>query len=576
MTSTVRSLALFNMLPIPSRAPIKDGNVDLSCQKRIHAANLPEAIQRALNTYYKTPMPAPSEITAINLDGFRVRWDDLSYSSQCEIISRNYKGGCTSLCLPYEGPSFCEATIPRWTHGQMHATRAALLVRMVANMYNEFQPTVRLSEEEIVLAQFLAAFHDSARQAEGVDIWDDESAGNIYEQMNEFGFSEKEIFEGMRYLAQKDHDGEDKHIISKLIQSADCLDIMRIYGVSGFNNSYLDIFNDLSGNLNFVAELESFKKEYYRFIKKTENPLLKLHLETQSKNCFKETQSLMLMNGSDGPKFPLLTKWTAQSSKEPRKSLKLVFEANIYRTLGDFFILKDIKSGTHNAYVLEDKKGALFFFKELESMPSQLESCSSKIATNLTAGLVPQADVVQIGSKTGVIQPYLELEAAPFKAPGGFDPSKLTFQQQKELFSHMIADFAIYNYDAHTGQFAIDTDGKVIGYDKGEAFACFNKSSPCYFPEGQAVKFNPEVFWMPLGSDQPTYKIFSGYLKNNPSRSADILASSEVKAVFMKTTSSLEFSTLKKIELQIPGSKLRKQVIKRLEIAEESIKNYFS
>ena len=71
----------------------------------------------------------------------------------------------------------------------------------------------------------------------------------------------------------------------------------------------------------------------------------------------------------------------------------------------------------------------------------------------------------------------------------------LLLQQQKELFVHIIADFSIYNYDAHTGQFALDAEGKIIGYDKGEAFTCFNASSPCHFPQGQTLEFNPKVFW---------------------------------------------------------------------------------
>ena len=576
MLSTIHSLSSQLTMLASSPAPAaKSPTSDFSNQKLIHATNLPVAIQRALNTYYKMPMPTPSEITAKNLDGFTVRWNDLSFSQQHEIIMHHHKGGCTSLCLPYEGPSFCEATIPRWTHGLMHATRASLLVRMVANMYNEHHPTIKVSEGEIVLAQFLAAYHDSARQAEGVDIWDDESAGNIYAQMNELGFSEQEIFECMGYLAQKDGPREGKHIISKLIQCADCLDIMRIYGSSGFNNTYLDIFHDLAQNQSFVADLDAFKKEFHSFIRKTDAPLIRLHLETQSKDYFKDTQSLMLMHEDGAPKYPILTKWTAQSSKEPSEALKLVFGANTHKQLGDFFVLKDIMNGTHKAYVLEDKTGALFFFKELGSSSSQIESSSSRIATDLTSGLVPEAKVVQIGPKTGVIQPYLELDNLAFKAPGGFAPSKLTLQQQKELFVHMIADFAIYNYDAHTGQFALDAEGKVIGYDKGEAFTCFNASSPCHFPQGQTIEFNPKVFWPPLGSDQPTYKIFSEYLKMKPARATEILKSSEVKQAFSAVKDSIRVSELQKIEAQIPGSQLATRVVERSKIAEKSIRMYF-
>ena len=503
-----------------------DYDIDLSSE------NLSKHIQHALDDFYKKPLPAPSEITVRNLQGQKVKWNSLSYSQQRGIVMHHHKGGCTSLSLPYEGPYYCEKTIPRWTHGLMHATRAALLVRMVANMYNHFHPTIQITEKEIILAQLLAAYHDSARQAEGVDVWDDESAENAYMHLKALGFSDEIALNCMDFLAHKDGQREGKHILSKLVQCADCLDIMRIYGFHGFNDSYLDIFHDLGHIPEFREELTKFRKEYASFIRKTDAPLLRLHLETQSQSYFQDVESLMLSEAQGKADFPLLTKWTAKEVEEPRESLKMVFEANPSSKLEEYYIVKELNKGTHPSYILEDESGALFFFKELSSLEAKVESKASKIAAQVTNNLVPVADPVQLGSKRGVIQKYLNLKTSVFKNKSGFNPAELSFLQQKQLFTHMIGDYFISNYDAHTAQFGIDSKGNVIAFDKGESFAHFNPDNMAYSYVKNQKGFEPSFYWPPLGTDEPTYAIFSRYLKENKTRKEEILLSKEVQEAF--------------------------------------------
>ncbi len=162
--------------------------------------------------------------------------------------------------------------VPRSLHGIQHASRVALYVPVLANIYRKFNDAeaLDLSEEDIKLLQIAALFHDSAREDEYQDRWDHESAIFLYAYLTQVldvdNVKAKCIAEA---TANKDSDIMDKsfeiregsiggqiswrfiknlktpkNIHQKIIHDADCLDIIRVR--AHFQSDYLDFFKEIA------------------------------------------------------------------------------------------------------------------------------------------------------------------------------------------------------------------------------------------------------------------------------------------------------------------------------------------
>lgn len=81
----------------------------------------------------------------------------------------------------YEEPPGYKTGIPRFVHGITHVASVAILISVLENLYRkQGLESELLNDEEIKLLQIAALFHDAAREAEGVDLWDHESALILY------------------------------------------------------------------------------------------------------------------------------------------------------------------------------------------------------------------------------------------------------------------------------------------------------------------------------------------------------------------------------------------------------------
>jgi len=76
--------------------------------------------------------------------------------------------------------------IARYSHGIMHTASTAIYVPALVNLYRRYHDmeAIELSDEDIKLLQIAALWHDAAREDDGEDKWDHESALMLY-------FSEK-------------------------------------------------------------------------------------------------------------------------------------------------------------------------------------------------------------------------------------------------------------------------------------------------------------------------------------------------------------------------------------------------
>jgi len=174
--------------------------------------------------------------------------------------------------------------IPRYIHGIQHTTRVAIYVQVFANLYRKHgdDDAAKLTDEDIKLLQIAALFHDAAREDDGQDKWDHESAILLYYYLTrvlkvdtqkakliaeatankdikitagyfEMNENEKgEVSWGFSSLSVKK--ASQKNIYQKIIHDADCLDIIRAR--LGYDARYLDFHKDIVIQNNNSLALE--------------------------------------------------------------------------------------------------------------------------------------------------------------------------------------------------------------------------------------------------------------------------------------------------------------------------------
>ena len=171
--------------------------------------------------------------------------------------------------------------IRRYFHGIEHVTRAALYIPVFINLYRKHgdPDALNLTDEDVKLLQLAALFHDSGREAEGIDKWDNESAMLLYSYLTLLlgvdatkakliseAIANKDIspdgyFKIINYNNGKiewrwkaiasDH---PKNIYQKIIHDADCLEIIRAR--DAYDASYLDFYTNIASLADKQIALE--------------------------------------------------------------------------------------------------------------------------------------------------------------------------------------------------------------------------------------------------------------------------------------------------------------------------------
>ncbi len=144
---------------------------------------------------------------------------------------------------------------PREHHGNDHAARAAILSTVFAYLYHKYAPGVEVSAQDLALIQVVAAGHDSGRQTEGPDVYDEESAKNVQTVLQNLGCTDSVLLSDAKAaIAHKDSNPfETKPLMAKCVQCADSAEYTRLLlsstkqDESSFVHSqgYLDIFREL-------------------------------------------------------------------------------------------------------------------------------------------------------------------------------------------------------------------------------------------------------------------------------------------------------------------------------------------
>lgn len=165
---------------------------------------------------------------------------------------------------------------PRHCHGISHVGRAAAYVSVFANLYRKHGDVTAatLTDHDIQLLQIAALFHDAAREDDGVDRWDEESAILLYVYLTQaLNVDKAKAVMISEATANKDSreqstnrtisealDGQitwentpplpknvyplPRNIYQKIIHDVDCLDIIRAR--PAFDATYLDFYRDIA------------------------------------------------------------------------------------------------------------------------------------------------------------------------------------------------------------------------------------------------------------------------------------------------------------------------------------------
>lgn len=243
-------------------------------------------LESAVLPIYKTPMPQISTYKSA-LGKFRVRNGELTngaYKNRMKDIENKKRPA-------------------RGHHGTMHAARVTLWTEIFRSVYADIGEVV----DNPLLLAIAGAFHDAARESEGVDYWDGESAELLKTFLECIQIHPEEA--SLYILAVRDKDPPGKKftsIIQKIIHDADCVDIIRVIGWGGFNPKYLACYEQVK---NKGIPIDNLIKEMGDFIDYTESFDMRRDFEHQGTNFYADLINIILSNSDRFPElFKILSK----------------------------------------------------------------------------------------------------------------------------------------------------------------------------------------------------------------------------------------------------------------------------
>ena len=253
---------------------IKPSIIEIHCEGKETYPNgkqwTPPAIQDLLNS-----KEIPEDIFDSNQDSGLTLESDITEHTQW-AFDHVYQ-----YAYPDTDP---EDNLARFHHGIEHVARAALYARVFANLYSKHgdEAAQNLTEEDIKLIQIALLFHDSAREDEGEDRWDHESALFLYCYLTRVLHLDPQVAKlCAEATANKDpspehgyfeiienEEGElkwqfntyeegvipPKNIFQKIIHDCDCLDIIRAR--NQFDARYLDFYKEIASKKGNEIALE--------------------------------------------------------------------------------------------------------------------------------------------------------------------------------------------------------------------------------------------------------------------------------------------------------------------------------
>ncbi len=192
-------------------------------------------------------------------------------------------------------------------HGPLHASRVSHAVDLIHKIYLGVDLSLKpLSDDQLKLAQLAGLFHDMARETDGVDIWDLESAASAYTHANSLTGGSRA--QSVRFDRSTKTVDASILLMTDLLHDADCLDIMRCNSGLAFNVRYLRLYERYSDHLH-PYEFAFLRDAWFQLIhfqgdldwRRSVKP------SYSSLDCFEEVGAdFTRLNSKGMPQFPLL------------------------------------------------------------------------------------------------------------------------------------------------------------------------------------------------------------------------------------------------------------------------------
>jgi hypothetical protein len=343
-----------------SFAILQPGQGNIQCGQN----ELPQIIsEKIIQPFYSKPLPKEEAVTVPYTDPQtkETTWRLWSSLTREQKIHVNNTGTREHNKLPTWSP---EPAVDRWffahgqapfldgdpreSHGNDHAARAAIFSSVFAYLYQKYHPAENVSVQDIMLTQIVAAGHDSGRQTEGPDVYDEASAHNIQKVLKDLGITDKKALQdAFEAIENKDSDPlKSKSLIARCVQNADSAEFARLLLSSSqqekgsFENSlkYLDIYKELEALTSkdpkntvlkdgltfkdFCYELNALRVEMNDLIYQTHKVDFRRQVADSHANIFE-----VILESANPTEFPLLASvLTHIGVKEKRPTAKAILE----------------------------------------------------------------------------------------------------------------------------------------------------------------------------------------------------------------------------------------------------------
>lgn len=233
--------------------------LNFACAKFMEKPTIEQAFARASH-HYRKKLP-PYEEVRIMLDGKVEYFSQLAPKIQLRLLKEGIRGNGGRRTLN-EIEKMLSRPETQWDllkltqlmknalhvrpgetsqfHSALHGARAAVFVEIFANVYQRlFREFENLSDDDIYNATIAALFHDSGREAEGIDVFEELSAQNAKDYLFQCGFSDESAEKVRQIILHKDVPVSGKDLAAILLHEADCIEYLRL---PNFDPRYLDAY----------------------------------------------------------------------------------------------------------------------------------------------------------------------------------------------------------------------------------------------------------------------------------------------------------------------------------------------
>ncbi len=191
----------------------------------------------------------------------------------------------------------------RSIHGTMHCVRVSLWTQLFRSVYENLG---REKLENPILLATTGAFHDVAREDEGIDYWDGESSEALAILLKQMNIDDTRAEDYVKAIKEKDpKNGQFSSDIQRIVHDADCIDIIRVIGIKRFKKKLLCFYHFDENKKEYFDQLI---KEMADFIILTENLEVRNYLEHNSQDFYGDLVRVLFgLKRKNEARFPLIT-----------------------------------------------------------------------------------------------------------------------------------------------------------------------------------------------------------------------------------------------------------------------------